>query len=112
MSEIYLLLFGLFLLTLFIWIIDSKKPAPRTALGTGKSEDDSESSGDEDVEDDEEVYESIVSDSMPNYPCIYTGHITRIIIYYCIYINPLHYTTYHWSFSDFITQISTVYILA
>lgn len=37
----------------------SKKPAPRTTLGTGKSEDDSESSGDEDVEDDEEVYESI-----------------------------------------------------
>lgn len=37
----------------------SKKPAPRTTLGTGKSEDDSESSGDEDLEDDEEVYESI-----------------------------------------------------
>lgn len=44
----------------FFW--QSKKPAPRTTLGTGKSEDDSESSGDEDVEDDEEVYESIVSD--------------------------------------------------
>lgn len=44
----------------FFW--QSKKPAPRTTLGTGKSKDDSESSGDEDVEDDEEVYESIVSD--------------------------------------------------
>lgn len=55
----------------FVWLVcahmiwffwQSKKPAPRTTLGTGKSEDDSESSGDEDVEDDEEVYESIVSD--------------------------------------------------
>lgn len=110
-----ILTFVWFICAHMIWFFwQSKKPAPRTTLGTGKSEDDSESSGDEDVEDDEEVYESIVSDSMPDYRCIYNGHITRTIIYDCISSNWLRYTLHSLSlnFSNFITQIITVLKLA
>ena len=52
-----------------------KSTTPRTTLGTGRGEGDSESEEDEAIEEEEEIYEAIVSKERPSivYPNVYTA---------------------------------------
>ena len=52
-----------------------KSSTPRTTLGTGRGEGDSESEEEDAIEEEEEIYEAIVSKERPSivYPNVYTA---------------------------------------